>query len=417
MHSHAHDDTPAQISRRIRLILTGVMTALFTLTVAAMIALWPNADEIPAKRPYLAEGATLLYGEVVATYPAEQGGHIVVDLDETGERVLVNTSPQVPASEISVGDNVTVIDLPAGYSGSGETNYVFVDFQRGTPLLVLALLFVVVVVAVARRKGAAALVGLIGALACIWLFLLPALTAGRNPLLVALTAASAIMFIVVYLAHGISVKTTTALLGTFAGVAVVVIGAWIAIPAVHLTPRIHDEMAWLESSVPGINLAGVLLCGMVLAGVGVLNDVTITQASAVWELRAAEPHATRFEVFTRAMRIGRDHIASTVYTIAFAYVGSALALLTLTTMMDYTLDTLLTFEDIAEELVPTFVASIALVLTIPLTTAIGAWLAGGAAAEQHLDAVTAATEPLADDTASASPATGHSASPAEYTER
>jgi uncharacterized membrane protein len=294
----------------------------------------------------------------------------------------VQTSLSVPASAMRIGDDVTAMKLSESY-GNLTTPYVFMDFQRGTPLLVLAGLFMVVVVAVARRKGAAALLGLVGALACVWLFLLPALTAGRNPLLVALVAASAVMFIVVYLAHGISIKTTTALLGTFAGVAVVVLGAWIAIPAIHLTPQIHEEMSWLKSYVPGIDVSGVLLCGMVLAGVGVLNDVTITQASAVWELHAADPHASRFELFTRAMRIGRDHIASTVYTIAFAYVGSALAVLTLTTMMDYSLRTLFTFEDIAEELVPIFVASIALILAIPLTTAIGAALAGSAESVEH----------------------------------
>jgi uncharacterized membrane protein len=182
---------------------------------------------------------------------------------------------------------------------------------------------------------------------------------------------------VVYLAHGISVKSTTALLGTFSGVAIVVVGAWIAIPATYLTPMTHDEMAALSAYVPGIDVRGVLLCGMVLAGIGVLNDVTITQASSVWELRAADPHASRQAIFSSAMRIGRDHIASTVYTIAFAYIGGALGMLMLTTLIDYRIADLLTFEDIAEELVPTLVASISLVLTIPLTTAIAAWLAGG----------------------------------------
>jgi uncharacterized membrane protein len=117
---------------------------------------------------------------------------------------------------------------------------------------------------------------------------------------------------------------------------------------------------------------------MVLAGVGVLNDVTITQASAAWELRAAAPDDGRLEVFSRAMRIGRDHIASTVYTIAFAYVGTSLGLLTVASTLDFGLTQLLTFEDIAEELIPTLVASIGLVLAIPLTTGLGAWLIGKA---------------------------------------
>jgi uncharacterized membrane protein len=120
---------------------------------------------------------------------------------------------------------------------------------------------------------------------------------------------------------------------------------------------------------------GILLCGMVLAGVGVLNDVTITQASSVWELREAASTASRTAIYTSAMRIGRDHIASTVYTIAFAYVGTAIALLLLASRLNFTILQLLTFNTIAQEIVATLVVSISLVATIPITTALAAWLA------------------------------------------
>jgi uncharacterized membrane protein len=210
----------------------------------------------------------------------------------------------------------------------------------------------------------------------VWVFTLPALGMGRDPLLVALVTAAVIMFAVVYLAHGISVKTTTALLGTFAGITAVAALSWWAIPATSLTPLQDEVMGQLPSVFPGINVRGILLCGMVLAGVGVLNDVTITQASAVWELREAAPTAGRSAIYASAMRIGRDHIASTVYTIAFAYVGTAIALLLLASRLDFTILQLLTFNTIAQEIVATLVASISLVATIPITTALAAWLAG-----------------------------------------
>jgi uncharacterized membrane protein len=114
---------------------------------------------------------------------------------------------------------------------------------------------------------------------------------------------------------------------------------------------------------------------------GVLNDVTITQASAVWELRGVAPTASRGELFTRAMRIGRDHIASTVYTIAFAYVGAALALLMMVWLVDQSPATALTSGEIAEEVVRTLVGSIGLVLAIPVTTAIATLTVPGPAGE------------------------------------
>jgi uncharacterized membrane protein len=164
------------------------------------------------------------------------------------------------------------------------------------------------------------------------------------------------------------------LLGTFAGIALVAALAWWMIPAARLTPDAHEGMYFLSHSIPGLSLRGVTLCGIVLAGVGVLNDVTITQASAVWELAGAAPHDRRRTLFTRGMRIGRDHIASTVYTIAFAYVGTALGVLLLVSLYDHSLADILTFEEISQEIVRTLVASIGLVLAIPLTTAITAAL-------------------------------------------
>ena len=103
--------------------------------------------------------------------------------------------------------------------------------------------------------------------------------------------------------------------------------------------------------------------------------MTITQASAVWELRSADPNATPRELFGRAMRIGRDHIASTVYTIAFAYAGASLPLLLLVEIYQLPLAQTLTGGEFAGEIVRTLVGSIGLVLAIPLTTAIAALVA------------------------------------------
>jgi uncharacterized membrane protein len=184
------------------------------------------------------------------------------------------------------------------------------------------------------------------------------------------------MFAAVYLAHGISVRTTTALVGTVVGLVITTLLAAWGTDAGHLTGTGTEGAYGLTVLVPGLSLSALLLCGMVIAGLGALNDVTITQASAVWELHASSPTAPARTVFTRAMRIGRDHIASTVYTLAFAYVGAALPTLLLVALSDRSrLDTLSAAE-IAEEVVRTLVSSVGLVLAIPVTTAIGALVVG-----------------------------------------
>jgi uncharacterized membrane protein len=361
--------------------LAALMGLIFALSVGAAIVLWPKTGELREPVPLLAEGTHFAYGVVTSiAEAAEQRSIAAVDmevrvrLDGEDTSVPIQPIPEVSAEEMSVGDRLKLLFIPkAAETGSP---YVFVDFQRGTPLALLVAVFAVVVVAVARWKGLAALAGLGAALAILWWFALPALAVGRNSVAVALVTAGLVLFAVVYATHGVSVRTTTALLGTYVGAGIVLgLAAWM-IPATRLTPRTHENMNELMAYLPAVDLRGVLLCGMMLAGIGVLNDVTITQASAVWELRGAAPELPRRALFTRAMRIGRDHIASTVYTIAFAYMGTALATLLLVRAFDHSFADLVTFEEIADELVRTLVASTGLVIAIPLTTAIGVWLAG-----------------------------------------
>ncbi len=182
------------------------------------------------------------------------------------------------------------------------------------------------------------------------------------------------MFASLYLAHGVSIRTTTALLGTFLGLAITVVLAMWSTRAANLTGTSSEHAVMLSSTFPNLSLTDLLMCGIVIAGLGALNDVTITQASAVWELHAANPALPRRTLFTSGMRIGRDHIASTVYTLAFAYVGTALPVLMVAALMDRAaLDTLMAGE-IAEEVVRTLVSSVGLVLAIPATTGIAALL-------------------------------------------
>ncbi|WP_293695450.1 YibE/F family protein [uncultured Agrococcus sp.] len=366
-------------SRRVVVSLSAIMGALGLITLIGLIALWPNQADLPEKQPLFAHEGSTISGEIVDTHPGEAGGMVTMQPDGSENTILVHANPDVPAEDFSIGDRIRVVNLTSlQETPSGpETVYSYMDHHREWPMLVLFGLFVIAIVAVARWKGFAALVGLIGAMAMVWFFLLPALMTGANALMVALVTASVVMMIVMFLAHGISVKTVTALLGTFLGIASVAALAWWAIPATNLTPLAHEDMRRLFYSTEGtIDPKGILLSAMVLTGVGVLNDVTITQSATVIELRSSAPNRSRRSIFAMAMRIGRDHIASTVYTVAFAYVGASMVMIMLGATFDLTMLELFTFEEFAAQIVPILVVSIGLVLTIPLTTAITAWLCG-----------------------------------------
>lgn len=387
LHAHAHAHGPVEpATRRVRLTLAALLVPLLLGTLAGLVALWPAADDVPDRIPVAAEGSAILRATV--TGPADEATSAVpARLDDGsradgedvgGDEITVQAPPEYLAYGFDEGDRLRVLHI-AGAEAGGGTPYVFLDFERGLPIGILAVAYALVVLAVARWRGLAALAGLAGAFAVIAWFTLPALLTGENALGVALVTSSLVMFVVLYVAHGFTARTSVALLGTLIGLALTALLGWWGSGASNITGLTSEESLWIPQYAPSLDIQGVVLCGIVLAGMGVLNDVTITQASAVWELRAVAPLASRLELFTRAMRIGRDHIASTVYTIAFAYVGAALPLLMAVYLSDQNLATSLTSGEIAEEVVRTLVGSIGLVLAIPVTTGIAALTVPGSA--------------------------------------
>ncbi|WP_234695654.1 YibE/F family protein [Brachybacterium sp. SW0106-09] len=389
-HSHSHGaGSPAPVGRRPRMVLTALVLALLAATVAGLIVLWPGASTPAAESEFLAPGVEIV--PVTVTEVPEVGDTEESVLVEAvgradpldGQGVLVEVPPQIAADGIRAGDRLRVLDLgDQGAGGVEETSapvLFYFDHERALPLGLLLLAYLLLVALVARGSGLRAMAGLAAGVAIVLWFMLPAIFAGQDPVLVALVAASAMIFPCVYFAHGISVRTTTAVLGTFGGIAVTVLIALLAGRATGMTGADGDAAQILFSSYPQLSLSAVFLAGVIISGLGALNDVTITQASSAWELRAAMPTTSRFTVFAATMRIGRDHIASTVYTLAYAYIGSALPLLMYASTINRSLLGTLTSGEIAAEIFRTLVASIGLVLAIPLTTAIAAALAAPSA--------------------------------------
>lgn len=376
-----------------------VVVLLVLLQAGAMAALWPHGEDQPLKDRANAykDGIGFVTGVVVGTRQESCAGDPTdrqadgtvpatttcfkasVRIDENGRTrvVEVGVPTQITRSGFGVGDELRLTRFP-GETGQ-PADYAYLDFARVTPMVLLTALFLLTVALVGRWRGLLAVVGLLIAYATVVTFVLPALLAGRNPVLVGAVSAGLIMSVILYLVHGLSNKTTTALLGTLAGIWVTAGLAWWISSAAHLNGLVSEENFTLSRLTTGADIRAVILCGMILAGLGILNDVTITQASAVWELRSYAAHLDARQLFTSAMQIGRDHMASTIYTIAFAYAGVALPGLLLVDLYGTPVTQLLTSGGIAEEIARTLVASIGLILAIPLTTAIGVAISHGAA--------------------------------------
>ncbi|MHA7287432.1 YibE/F family protein [Arthrobacter sp. MDT3-44] len=374
--------------RRATLLLSAILVPVGVITLIAMVLLWPDGDRssLSVTDPYAtAEGVSFDRGTVREVRdgdcPSSQatvdagGTALTCTIADTqpadgGDVIAVEVTPELAKTDaVEAGDEIRYLDLSTVMQG-GAAPYVFVDFVRSVPIVALAVGYAVVVIAVARWRGLRAIIGLVGALVVLAQFILPGLVEGRPPLLLGLVGSVVIMYGVLYFAHGFSARTSTALLGTVVGLGITaVLAAW-ATDAAHLT-GVGDENAYtLVNASDGLSISSIILCGLIISGLGVLNDVTITQSSSVWELYELAPETPGRRLFSSAMRIGRDHIASTVYTIAFAYAGAALPVLILVSLYDRALIDTLTSGELAEEVVRTLVGSIGLVLAIPLTTAV-----------------------------------------------
>ena len=189
-----------------------------------------------------------------------------------GDYVQVDLPAEVVAEGVEGGDEL-VLNRDPGTDG-GDAAYGFYDFPRGTPIVVLALFFTLVVGAVARLRGLLALVGLGFAFVVLLQFMLPALLDGGSPIWVSLVGSSAIMFVVLYLAHGFSARTTTALLGTLFGLGLSAVLGAVAVAAAHLTGFNNENTIQLLQFDPTLDFSGLVLAALVVAGLGILNDVT-----------------------------------------------------------------------------------------------------------------------------------------------
>jgi uncharacterized membrane protein len=278
---------------------------------------------------------------------------------------LPASSPRVEA--VQVGRRVLLGHQPdvRGFE------YVFLEPDRRASLLGLAGLFTVAVVLLGGWRGVTALVGLVATLFVLFLFVVPSILEGRDPLLVSLVGAVAIACAALYLSHGFGVRTTVAFIGTLGGLVCAAILAVVFMGVAEITGLASEEALLLTAVGTDLDLRGLILGGMIVGALGAIDDMTVTQASAVWELRAVDATMSRRRLMRASMRIGRDHVASTVNTLVLAYAGASMPLLILFVLSDQPAGTVASGEIVATEIVRTLVGSLGLVASVPITT----WLA------------------------------------------
>ncbi len=292
-----------------------------------------------------------------------------VDTGKDKGRTFTEVVQPDQTRQLHLGEKVVVAYEP---SAPRELQYSVTDVSRKFPMALLAGIFALAVVVVGRLRGVMALVALAVSFLVLTLFILPAILQGSNPLLVAVVGSSAIMLIALYMCHGLSARTSVAVLGTLVSLLLIGFLGSEFIDWAALTGNTDDSTGLIHGLYPSIDMSGLLLAGVIIGSLGVLDDVTVTQTSAVWELHEANPAMGWRGLYRAGIRIGRDHIASVVNTLVLAYAGAALPLLLLFSIARSSVGTVANSELVAEEIVRTLVGSIGLVASVPLTTVLAA---------------------------------------------
>ncbi|MFJ9563511.1 YibE/F family protein [Streptomyces fuscichromogenes] len=399
-HGHSHNHGPAApVSKHLRKVIAAILIPFTAAVVVGLVVLWPGGAPphertgVGFDRQTRAATVTKVVSVSCKSVNASGGGStadtstsdgtsskqeeggtckkatVRVDAGKDKGRTFTEIVQPDQSRQLHEGEKVVAAYEP---SAPKDLQYSVTDVNRKFPMALLAGIFALAVVVVGRLRGVMALVALAVSFLVLTMFILPGILQGSNPLLMAVVGSSAIMLIALYICHGLSARTSVAVLGTLVSLCLIGLLGSEFIDWAALTGNTDDNTGLIHGLYPSIDMSGLLLAGVIIGSLGVLDDVTVTQTSAVWELHEANPTMGWRGLYRAGIRIGRDHIASVVNTLVLAYAGAALPLLLLFSIAQSSVGTVANSELVAEEIVRTLVGSIGLVASVPVTTLLAA---------------------------------------------
>lgn len=295
--------------------------------------------------------------EVIITNGSLKGRNVIIDDSEIISQDF---------SQYQKADRLVII-----YSKDleGEDLFFITDYVRRNELLFLFLVFVALSALIGGWKGIRSILGMGVSFLVIFYFLLPQILQGASPILSSLLSTLVIIPVTYYLSHGWTKKTHTAVFSTIITLVVTGFLALYFVNIIKLSGFAQEEASFLQFEQSGkLDMRGLLLAGIIIGVLGILDDITISQASIVNEIRKANKKLKAKDIFTRSMRVGKDHISSLVNTLVLVYTGSSLPLLLLFIDSSRSFSEVINYEIIADEVVRTLVGSIGLILAVPITT-------------------------------------------------
>lgn len=360
--------------------ISHLLAPLLLLLIVAVLLIFSPFDRALDRNS--SQAAAQIRGEVQSIVQ-EDGVNQVLEIEineekavENGKVVTVENDESMAATarKFAPGDRILLGSIK---DVDGKENFYIVDYVRTPALVWIFIVFVAVVLLVARWQGLGSIVGLFISFVVIFKMILPLILGGFDPIWAALLGALLIIPATFYLSHGVSRKTTIAALSTILTLAFTGFLAKIFANLSYLTGLASEEVSYLQiDTASKLDFKGLVVAGIIIGILGVLDDITISQASIVQQLKSVKNKIGFGELYGRALKVGKDHIASIVNTLILVYTGSSLPLLLLFLDFGQSFSSVINLEFVAQEVISTLVASIGLVLAVPITTFFAALFLG-----------------------------------------
>jgi uncharacterized membrane protein len=360
---------------KLKIFFTFLVLFLFSFQDVAFAQNMPAKDELSK-----AEVTKIIStGEIIVedkALPYQVVKIKILDGKDSGREITVEhgkLSTIREAQKVKVGEKVVLLKL----STPGGIKYQIVDKYRLDKLFPIIIFFFVLILILSRLKGLGSIIGLAISIAVIMMFIVPQILVGRDPLLISIVGSLFIMTTTIYLAHGFSRKTHVALASTFISLVLTGILAYLFVEVSKLSGLGSDGATALSiGQTENINFKGLLLGGIIIGALGVLDDITTSLSAVIEELKKANPKFTFIQLIKSGLRVGSEHISSLVNTLVLAYAGASLPLFLFLILnpLQHPFWAILNSEIIVEEIIRTLAGSIGLVLAVPITTLLAAWI-------------------------------------------
>lgn len=291
---------------------------------------------------------------------------------DTGEQIT--TQPSLLTNQDLTYEPGDKVFLQATQS-QDLTQYYITDHNRLGALIWIFIIFFILAVLIGKKHGVYSIVGMAFSFLVIFKFVLPNILDGKSPVFITVMACFLIVPVNFYLSHGFNKKTHTAIVSTIITLIITSVFAWLSVNGSNITGRSSEEALFLSIYKENVNLRGILLSGIIIGFLGILDDITVSQASIVNQLKLANKELTSVELYKQAMAVGRDHITSLINTLVLVYAGASMPLLLLFLNNPQPVSYVLNSEIISEEIIRTIIGSVGLILAVPISTLLSSLVA------------------------------------------